>query len=95
MKDLFYSPEEKIAFWVCGYADSTIVPELIKILSENSKKFMEAVGESELKNIRSYMIEESLCYKSMRVFYCSMDVQPKSAFVINNWTMEEWLRGRH
>lgn len=97
MENLFYSENEKLAFWVSGYDISSYnCSEIIKYLQSTT---LEAVNildipTKNVKGISTYVIRESRRYKHMRVFYVTTEVCPKDAFVITNgddWTMHKWL----
>ena len=96
MKDLFYSPEEKTAFYVAGYTDNShLVENIVTMLTEHTKKFSAKVGVDP-KAVKTDFITSSRRYKHMRVFYAgNITTPPADAFVItaeNGWTMDKWLR---
>jgi len=95
MESLFYSESEKIAFYVAGYTDnSLLVEDIISMLNKHTKKFSEKVGVDS-KTVKTDYITSSRRYKSMRVFYAeNVTEKPEGAFVItseNDWTMHKWL----
>jgi len=94
-KELFYSPDEKIAFLVTGYAGSGYVNDTIKRMRECAKRFKAAVGTD--KNLRMLEVTKSSRYKYMQVYWTDgINKAPKGAFVIGGgeykWTMMEWLQ---
>lgn len=94
MDNLFYSPAEKILFWVAGYTDnSDNVKEIIKMLAEKSLFFAKATRIF-TKDVNTRVVLESSRYRDMRVFYAKCDNPPADAFQINTangWTMTKWL----
>lgn len=96
MKDLFYSPTEKLLFWVAGYTDNTEnVNKLVKMLDTLAMKFANKVLVKK-SDVRTTFVTHSRRYKQMRVFYVKTDHAPKKAFSIGSdkgWTMNKWLEG--
>ena len=102
-RDIFYSKQEGILFWVIGYTDnSTHVNQIIKMLETNRNTFLE-FAKCKPDDVRTEMIDESRRYKHMRVMWCYTKDIPKEAFVIGDeakndrgpeydWTMWKWLR---
>lgn len=103
MKDLYYSEDEKILFWVTGYnmADnSRKVDEIIESLRKLWNEFIFDVAKlppAKTADVKTAYITESRRYKFMRVLWCE-DVEPndvpEDAFHItgeNGWTMWKWL----
>ena len=95
MRDLFYSENGKLAFWVSGY-DSTYgnCIEVMKYFDTYTKKAAEALN-TPIENIRTDVIRESRRYKGMRFFYADRETAPENAFFINSndnyWNMMKWL----
>ena len=99
MKNLFYSPSEKIAFWVAGYCEDLNTDNVVsktRSLLENGQSFAAHLG-IELKSVNTYEILKSQRYRNMRLFYANgVDSAPDGSFVITNengWTMSEWVHG--
>ena len=81
MENLFYSPSEKILFYVAGYTDNTSnVKGIISMLQNNYLFFFGICG---VKTINTCLVEKSPRYKGMRVFYCTTDSPPAEAHVLN------------
>ena len=101
MKDLFYSGDEKILFWVAGYtyADNTQdVNDMILSLQEKSIEFITETGQAgKNRVVKTDYITKSRRYKYMRYFFCEgieKEDVPENAFHItgeNGWTMRKWL----
>ena len=105
MKDLYYSQNEKILFWVAGYSQIDItlkVNDIIDSYKESVSKFLslfpvEMRPVSADLNVKTAYIENGLRYKKMRVFYLeniTPSQVPEEAFEItnkNDWTMWKWL----
>lgn len=97
MKDLFYSWDEKILFWVAGYTadlNTDNVIEKNRDLLENALEFA-GKAQCDVSSVKTFEILKSSRYKYMRVFYVNSDFCPSDAFVIgkgeHKWTMSEWL----
>lgn len=93
VRDLFYSKDEKILFWVIGYCGSSSkVKDTIKEYKKDYKRFKKLGGGNDVKTIE---VLTSRRYKHMRVFYCEgIENPPRNAFEISNnndWTMWKWL----
>jgi hypothetical protein len=93
-KNLFYSKSEGILFYVAGYTDnSDNVLEIIEMLKKGANVVAELIN-ADIKEVRTFFVNNSRRYKNMRVFYVKTDVIPKDAFTIteeNNWTMSKWV----
>jgi predicted nucleotidyltransferase component of viral defense system len=100
-KDIFYSPNEKIVFYVAGYTDNSYkVDECIKVLKEGQlflEKLISKFQSIDTREVKSAYITKSRRYKSMRVFWIEgVNQAPRGAFVINSdggdyWNMWKWL----
>jgi len=103
MKDLFYSENEKILFWVAGYTPMDNTQKIDEIIDSLRKKWNEFVFDvaclpaTRTADVKTDLINKSRRYKHMRVFWCENvepeDV-PENAFSItgeNGWTMWKWL----
>jgi len=94
MENLFYSENEKIAFYIAGYTDnSLLVEDIISMLTKHTEKFSEKVCVDP-KVVKTDYIVNSSRYKEMRVFYAEVEKKPKDAFVLTSkqgWTMHKWL----
>lgn len=104
MKDLFYSQDEKIVFWVAGYCrdlNTDSIVEKVKDLQEMGQKLADVLGVK-LDKIRTYEVHKSRRYLNMRVFYANEISQniPENAFKIggirddgsvSDWTMSKWV----
>lgn len=85
MERLFYSPKEKLAFYIPNYyVDGTsMLDTIIENLQKERSKFVEMIGgEPKKDSIYSYIIENSRRYKHMRVFHVMCETCPKDAFQI-------------
>jgi hypothetical protein len=94
MQNLFYSENEKLAFWVSGYdISSNNVQEIMQYLIKTSAKACDLLNISVFK-LETIIVSESRRYKYMRVFYAKVNKMPDNAFIIsdeNGWTMHKWL----
>ena len=94
MENLFYSENEKLAFWVSGYdISSNNVQEIMQHFITKSAKACDLLNVSAFK-LETIVISESRRYKYMRVFYAKVNKKPDNAFNItlrNEWTMDKWL----
>ena len=91
MRDLFYTKKDNTTFWVSGYDCSSYnVDEKIDYLKENQKQLAKEIG-CDLGEIKSYVIQESSCYKRMRVFYVENFKTNKAYQLKDDWTMQKWL----
>lgn len=93
-KDLFYSPDEKIAFLITGYDEPANVQALLSTLENGVKRFDRAVGI--VTDLKTRVILKSSRYKYMRVYWHdNIDEAPEGAFVVgggeHKWTMDQWL----
>ena len=93
---LFYSKKEKILFYVAGYTDnSNKVTDIIEMLNEGSKRVTDLV-QADVKEAKTFMVEQSRRYKHMRVFYLeNIEARevPKDAYQFGkDWTMSKWLQ---
>jgi len=89
MKRLFYSPPEKILFYIPNYytKGSMLLDALYKNLKECEaiiRKF-QPTG-----SIYAYEILNSRSYKGMWVFHTKCEVCPKEAFEIPNFN--DWIK---
>lgn len=95
-KNLFYSPAEKLLFWVAGYdGSSENVNDLIKMLGDKALLFANACFVHR-RAVQTTFVTSSMRYKDMRVFYVKCDYPPKEAFslgIAGDWTMDKWLKG--
>ncbi len=97
VKDLFYSPNEQLLFWVAGYtADGNTdnVLQIIQSLKENAELFAQTACVN-IEQVNTYYITTSRRYKYMRVFYAKVEPEKISAkafcFSNSDWTMAKWL----
>lgn len=89
--DLFYSGSDKKLFYVAGYTDNSYgVDNIIKMLRENKNEFIKLGGRGK---IDTTYITKSRRYKNMRIFFCTTEKAPKSAYHItgSGWDMWKWL----
>ena len=93
MKDLFYSPDEGILFWVAGHTkdgNTNSVVEMVESLKENATFFAETANVP-IKSVFTLYNTRPPRYQNMRIFYawCS---PVKDAFVLSSgWTMDRWI----
>lgn len=98
MENLFYSPSEKILFYIAGYTDdSRNVKDIISMYQNNYNFFYNICG---IKTINTYFVYKSTRYQNMRVFFCTTENPPTDAFNLSmneqrkdqvEWTMIKWL----
>lgn len=97
MKEFFYSPVEKILFYIPDYYldSNSSVNAFVESLTINADKLVKSLESlsGKLKEVKSAFIEESRRYKRMRVFWIeNIETPPQEAFVLNEeWTMWKWL----
>ena len=102
MRDVFYSADENILFYIAGYdrANGGNVQEAIKYLSENVKKLADKYKIDETQ-VNSFEITQSMRYKYMRVFWVKTELNENitdknGVFFIgtneHKWTMMEWIK---
>jgi|GEM_PF-5342576 len=90
MDELFYSPKEKIVFWVT-LGSSEKVQEIISSLKRDAAKFA-AFTKVASDAVHTMDVKESRQYKNKRVFYAQADTAPQGAFIISETsTMHTWL----
>ena len=94
MNSLFYSKEEKKAFWVSGYCydhSEFDVDKIIENLKANKDKFIAYLKIE--STVKTFEIFRSCRYKGMRVFYSeNIESCPEGFFEIGkDWTMFKWL----
>lgn len=100
MSNLFYSPSEKIAFYIPDYyPDTLLVNKQIEMLTKETIKFEVMLLKTDniivdTNKICSREIEISSRYKRMRVWWLGeINVCPLNAFEIgNDWTMDKWIK---
>ena len=95
MNNTYYSPSEKILFWIAGYTlmdNTNNVVEQIKSLSKDLSSFSTFAKVSPDK-VNTFFCEESSHYKYMRVFYCETKEVPEGVFKLDDdWTMIKWIK---
>lgn len=102
LTDLFYSKSERILFYVAGYTDAgnndQNVESLRKVLKEGVlalERVMSKIGMVDTREIKTFYVEKSSKYKTMRVFYVETDIIPENAFILgdsgDDWTMKKWV----
>ncbi len=95
-RDVFYSKQEAILFYVAGYTDnSDKVVDIEKVLNDGVV-FLEKIAFIDTRTVKTKFITHSRRYKHMRVFYVETHEIPKEAFIIgekaeDGWTMMKWL----
>lgn len=91
-RDLFYSTEEGILFWVAGYTrdgNTNSVKEIVQSLEENAKTFAEK-AEVDFDKVLTLYNERPPRYQYMRIFYAYC--KNKGGFELGkDWTMYKWL----
>lgn len=104
MKNLFYSPAEKILFWIAGYvAQPDNVYQFINEITDSANEFGD-YAQVPFKSINSIHITESQRYKFMRVYWVedqTINVGNEVDTFIHNgkevfnigtgWTMQKWI----
>jgi len=103
MDNIFYSREEKTAFWVAGYCrdlNTDLAQQKVYDMLKNAKKFAKWAGV-DVGTVKTYEITQSRRYKHMRMFYADgINEAPKGAFCIggqredgsvSDWTMTKWI----
>jgi hypothetical protein len=97
VKDLFYSPNEQLLFWVAGYtADGSTdnVLQMIKSLKKYAGLFAKEIGVK-IDQVETYYVLKSRRYKYMRIFYAKVEPEKVGAdvftFLNSDWTMLKWL----
>ena len=94
MENLYYSPIEKILFWIVGYTSGyDSVKKLIEMFESHVAELQTVIPKSSHKNaIRTGVVSESRSYKNMRYYWVKLPRAPKEAFVIGSKrTMIRWL----
>ncbi|MES9944468.1 hypothetical protein [Candidatus Thiodiazotropha sp. CDECU1] len=88
MDNLYYSPSEKMVFWIAGYVDFTGTYRNIPNVMEYAEQFQRKFAAKEVKT----KIIKSAGNKGKRLFFASIDSQPVGAFNIGERrNMDEWL----
>lgn len=90
---LFYSPSEKILFWIPAYYTNGtgMLENLIKNLKEGEDVLRHFSGVQD-GNIYTSEILVSRRYKSKWYFSIHCEECPKEAYRISNdWTMQTWI----
>lgn len=96
MKDLFYSKQENILFWVAGYTrdgNTDNVLEIIQDLIKNAETFSK-IADCQLSEVKTFYNNQPPRYQYMRIFYAKTEHVPEEAFVIGtttDWTMRKWI----
>lgn len=83
----YYSPNDKIAFWVVGYSDvdnSDVVDNMIERLDRDRGQFMVSAGipPEERRSVKTYQVTKSRFWDRMRVYYAKMETAPEGYFTI-------------
>jgi len=93
--NLYYSPNDKIVFWIAGYTadeNTQLVVKKIDSLSDNAKKFAEKIGV-DYTAVKTLLVSKSSRYLYNRVFFTEhpFDVLPQGCSSIgehqNMWEM--------
>jgi len=93
MKDLFFSTEDRILFWIAGYRPETPVSALVNSVNEDAKTFVKAAG-CKPGNVNRLRVEKSSRYAGCVVYWMEMPhwFRPSlNAFVIDG-PMIKWLQ---
>jgi len=96
MKKLFYSPSERILFYVSGYGFGSLgqtAHHLAMELEANATKLAEVFGKS-YYDVQVSFITKSRRYSDCWVYYLMQVHEPSNSEVFNigdEWTMEQWL----
>ncbi len=94
MHKFFYSPFEKIAFYISGYSilhNEYDVKKITASLELDRKKIIDALKLDNDAVVKTFEIKDSRFYKGMRVFYIEeIEENPKGFFNITDWTMDKW-----
>ncbi len=90
IEKLFYSPKEKLAFWVAGWRIDSVT-DIIVSLQKDLETFTTYTQVAK-DTIRILNVGESRRYLNMRVLYAETEKAPDGAWVIeNDSTMQSWL----
>lgn len=99
MKNLFYSHDEKILFFIGGYHyNCTDLNDLLQNLKKGKEIISQFLPKYHAETIYTDVINESRRYKYMRVFWTTIkDAPSPRVFTIgageHKWTMNQWLKG--
>jgi hypothetical protein len=93
MRDLFYSSDEGILFWVAGYTkdgNTNSVVEIVESLNENATNFAE-IANIPINSVFTLFNTKPPRYQYMRIFYAWCP-PVEDAFVLSEgWTMSKWI----
>ncbi len=91
LENLFYSPSEKIAFFIPPHYYGAKVKELVETMQNHANELAEIAGKSP-DDVSIIDVLQSSRYKNMKVFYIKdCETAPEQAYVINeSWTMVSW-----
>lgn len=100
-KELFYSINEDILFYIAGYTDNSDNVTIIQKTLVDGVNELERLAKTKIdkKKVMTTYVTISDRYKYMRVFYIggfNVKKVPKEAFLLgdgNDWTMRKWLKG--
>lgn len=92
--NFFYTPNDKMLFWVAGYTadgNTSSVVEMSRSLLENAQKFADKVG-CKLEDVRTLFNSRPPRYQYMRVFYIKSETGHPDAYVWSeSWEMNAVL----
>lgn len=91
MKNLNYSVQSNITFWISGYAPQGSVLEIITFLNESLVQFSSELKITDLSKINTFVISNSSRYRYMQVFYVVGKFEHEDLFIWDNHTFDEIL----
>lgn len=92
MKGLFYSPKEKLLFYIPPYY--TNGTGMLKVLYKNLQEAEAILRQFQpISDIYVTQIYESRRYKRTWSFHTTLNKCPKEAFQLDeDWTMSKWIQ---
>ena len=93
MKNLHYTPKDKMLFWVAGYtADGNTgsVTQKVKSLLDNAQIFADKV-RCKIEDVQTLYNSFPPRYQYMRVFYVESNGHPDAFVWDGEWTMGKVL----
>lgn len=93
MKDLFYSLDEGILFWIAGYTkdgNTNSVVEMVESLEENATKFAK-VANIPIEKVFTLYNTKPPHYQNMRIFYALCPLVEDAFVLSTGWTMNNWI----
>lgn len=95
MRDLFYSKEENVLFWIAGYCkdlNTDSVSEKIASLKSDASTLAD-VAKVDIGSVMTYEIAKSSRYRNMRCFYLNnfTGSVPEDAYELTGHTFQSWV----